>query len=151
MHTVFLKFLTLISAMIMLITSPGGAIRQPLNAKKCPAFYGAAAAAKPLAAVEVPQHPYLAKEGVNGMHGNSYNTGTYDYTGPLGVNPVVKSRSMNVFGGLVATLMFDSQGRIMCISGNVVGFRLLLMDPDTLEKYTEKQPKKGVFVNIMIL
>ena len=71
------------------------------------------------------------------MHGNSYNTGTYDYCGPLGVNPVVKSRAMNVFGGLVATLMFDSQGRIMCISGNVVGFRLLLLDADTLEILAE--------------
>lgn len=132
-RTVFLKILTFISAFIMLFTAPGGAIRQPLAARKCPAFYGTQAEAHPLDPVDVPQHPYLAPEGVNGMHGNSYNTGTYDFTGPLGIDPVVKSRSMNVFGGLVATLMFDSQGRIMCISGNVVGFRLLLLDPDTLE------------------
>ena len=132
-HTVFIKILTFISAFIMLFTAPGGAIRQPLSARRCPAFYGTRATAKPLEPVDVPQHPYLAPEGVNGMHGNSYNTGTYDFMGPLGDDPVVKSRSMNVFGGLVATLMFDSQGRIMCISGNVVGFRLLLLDPDTLE------------------
>lgn len=137
MQQVFLKILTLISAFIMLFTSPGGAIRQPLAAKKCPAYYGGPAAAQPLEPTGVPQHPYLAPEGVNGMHGNSYNTGTYDYSGPLGVDPVVRSRAMNVFGGLVATLMFDSQGRIMCISGNVVGFRLLLMDAETLEILAE--------------
>lgn len=133
MRNIFLKVLTWFSAFIMLFTAPGGAIRQPLSAKKCPAFYGTAATAKPLANTQIPQHPYLAPEGTNGMHGNSYNTGTYDYTGPLGKDPTVTSRAMNVFGGLVATLMFDSKGRIMCISGNVVGFRLLLMDAETLE------------------
>ena len=137
MNPIFLKVLTFISAFIMLFTSPGGAIRQPLKTKACPEFYGSAATSKPLSGVKVPQHPYLAKEGTNGMHGNSYNTGTYNYSGPLGISPEVKSRSMNVFGGLVATLTFDSKGRIMCISGNVVGFRLLLIDADTLEILAE--------------
>ncbi|MDD6011611.1 MAG: hypothetical protein PUC33_02070 [Oscillospiraceae bacterium] len=137
MKSFFMKILSLVSALLMLVLSPGGAIRQPLISKMCPSYYGSPAVSQPLGEVEVPQHPYLAAEGVNGMHGNSYNTGAYSYSGPLGVNPVVKSRSMNVFGGLVATLMFDSQGRIMCISGNVVGFRLLLMDADTLEILAE--------------
>ena len=137
MHNLFLKILTFFSAFIMLFTSPCGAIRQPLIAKWCPPFYGSAAVAKPLEKTRVPQHPYLAPEGTNGMHGNSYNSGTYDYCGPLGKNPTVTSRSMNVFGGLVATLMFDSKGRIMCISGNVVGFRLLLLDAQTLEILAE--------------
>ena len=130
---VFLKVLTALSAFLMLFLSPGGAIRQPAAADKCPDFMGSSVTAKPLDDIVVPQNPYLAEEGRNGMHGNSYNTGCYNNMGPLGVNPVVKSRSLNVFGGLVATLTFDSQGRIMCISGNVVGFRLLLLDADTLE------------------
>ena len=135
--TVFMKVLSFVSAFLMLFLSPGGAIRQPLVSKSCPEFIGTAATANPLDEIVVPQHPYLAVEGTNGMHGNSYNTGSYNYMGPLGVNPVVKSRSMNVFGGLVATLMFDSKGRIMCISGNAVGFRLLLIDADTLEILAE--------------
>ena len=134
---VFMKILSALSAFLMFFLSPGGAIRQPLISRSCPAYYGQAATSKPLEKINVPQHPLLAKEGTNGMHGNSYNTGTYDYSGPLGINPVVRSRSMNVFGGLVATLMFDSKGRIMCISGNVVGFRLLLIDADTLEILAE--------------
>lgn len=140
MKGIFIKILSAVSAFIMLFTSPGGQIRQPRAASKCPGFFGEAATANPLddeGNIDVPQHPYLADEGTNGMHGNSYNTDTYDYMGPLGINPVVKSRSMNVFGGLVATLMFDSKGRIMCISGNVVGFRLLLIDADTLEILAE--------------
>ena len=67
------------------------------------------------------------------MHSNSYNTGAYDFDAPTGKNTVINSKSMNVFGGLCATTMFDSEGRLMCISGNVVGFRLLLMDPETLD------------------
>ena len=137
MNRFFIWILSVLSSVIMLFTSPGGAIRQPPAAVRCPKFYGTPAAAKSLGAVEGFRHPLLADEGTNGMHGNSYNTGAYSYSGPLGVEPVVKSRSMNVFGGLVATLMFDSFGRIMCISGNVVGFRLLLMDADTLEILAE--------------
>ena len=137
MYQFFIRFLSLISSIIMLFTSPGGAIRQPLAAARCPNYYGSPAVAKSLGTVDGFAHPLLAEEGTNGMHGNSYNTGAYNYSGPLGVDPVVKSRSMNVFGGLVATLMFDSHGRIMCISGNVVGFRLLLMDADTLEILAE--------------
>lgn len=133
----FLKILTALSAFLMLFLSPGGAIAQPAAANKCPKFMGNVAVADEMDEIVVPQNPYLAQEGRNGMHGNSYNTGCYNNMGPLGVNPVVKSRSLNVFGGLVATCMFDSQGRIMCISGNVVGFRLLLLDPDTLEILAE--------------
>lgn len=118
-------------------TSPGGHIRQPSAAKKCPSFYGEAATANYLGDISGFSHPYLAQEGCNGMHGNSYNTGAYDYDSPLGVNPVVNSKSMELFGGLVATLMFDSKGRIMCISGNVLGFRLLLVDAETLEILSE--------------
>ena len=137
MKQIFLKVFTFLTSIVMLFTSPGGAIRQPLKSRQCPDYYGAPAVSKPLSEVNVPQHPFLAKEGTNGMHGNSNNTGTYNYNGPLGINPEVKSRSMNVFGGLVATLTFDSKGRIMCISGNVVGFRLLLIDADTLEILAE--------------
>lgn len=137
MNAIFIKILSFFSAFLMFFLSPGGQIGRSLVSKRCPAFYGETAVANPLGEVEVPQHPYLAGEGLNGMHGNSYNTDAYSFSGPLGKNPVVKSRSLNVFGGLVATLMFDSKGRIMCISGNVVGFRLLLLDADTLEILAE--------------
>lgn len=138
LYKVFIKIISAFSAFIMLFTSPGGQISMSkIKAAKCPKFYGQPAQAKYLGEVDIPQHPYLAPEGVNGMHGNSYATDAYSYSGPLGINPVVKSKSMNVFGGLVATLMFDSKGRIMCVSGNVVGFRLLLLDPDTFEILAE--------------
>ena len=112
MYDLFVKVLSFFSAFLMLFLSPGGHIGTSVHDKSCPEFFGEPAEVNELAPIEVPQHPYLAAEGTNGMHGNSYNTGSYNYMGPLGINPVVTSRSMNVFGGLVATLTFDSKGRI---------------------------------------
>lgn len=111
----------------------GGPIAQPAVNKTPPAFYGTSVSSEPLSKTTVDHNPYLAEEGVNGMHGNTYNTDTYDYAGPLGKNPVVKSRSLNTFGGLAATTVFDSKGRLICISGGLAGFKLLLLDPDSLE------------------
>ncbi len=111
----------------------GDGIHKPIGTNKVPTYYGEPAVAKPMEEQIIPQHPFLAEEGKNGMHGNSYNTGTYNYAGPLGIDPVVKSRSMNLFGGLCATLMFDSQGRIITVSGNMTGFKLSLLDAETLE------------------
>ncbi|MBR2414559.1 MAG: hypothetical protein IKB13_08665 [Clostridia bacterium] len=111
----------------------GDEIHKPIGSDEIPTFYGETAIPKAQRKQIIPQHPYLAEEGRNGMHGNSYNTGTYNYAGPIGYNPVVTSRSMNLFGGLCATLMFDSQGRIITVSGNMTGFKLSLLDADTLE------------------
>lgn len=137
MKAVLIKIISAISAFIMLFTSPGGSIAGSIYDKSCPDFYGRPAVAKNLGEIEGFDHPYLAAEGRNGMHANSYNTGAYSFMGPLGIDPVIKSKSMNLFGGLVATLMFDSQGRMMCISGNVLGFRLLLIDPENFDILAE--------------
>ena len=136
MNTILLKILTILSSAIMLITSPGGQIAKTLLSYFCPEYLDVNESyeVKPLEENVVQfEHPFLAEEGKNGMHGNSYNTGSYDYDAPTGKDVTIKSKSMNVFGGLCATTMFDSKGRIMCISGNVVGFRVLLLDPDTLD------------------
>ncbi len=136
--SLIVKILTPLSKFIMKMISPDGQIKQPKISGKCPKFYGSPAISKNLGNKNRNfQNPYMAPEGRNGMHGDSYNTEAYPYDGVLGVNPVVRSKSLNVFGGMLATLMFDSKGRIMTISGNVVGFRLLLMDPDTLDILAE--------------
>ncbi len=116
--------------------SKGSIKHNPIDAT-LPQYYGKPATAKPIEEITVPQHPYLATEGRNGMHGNSYNTGSYNYDAPLGINPTVNSVSLNAIGGEVASVTFDSKGRIFAISGGFAGFRLLLLDPDTLEVLAE--------------
>ena len=62
-----------------LYLKPGGPIKNAGYVKDCPPFYGTVAEANPLESTQVPQHPLMAPEGTNGMHGNTYNTGTYNY------------------------------------------------------------------------
>ncbi|MFC1671196.1 hypothetical protein ACFL20_12465 [Spirochaetota bacterium] len=102
---------------------------------KCsqPLFVGKPALPKKLPPVNIPKHPFLAPQGKNGMHSDSYISGTYQWSGPLGNNPRVKSSSLSILGGLMATLAVDSKGRLIGVSGNLFDFKLLLLDPETLE------------------
>ncbi len=102
-----------------------------------PKYFGSPATANPVDPIVVPDHPYLAEQGRNSMHGNSYSTGSYNYDAPLGINPVVTSQAYNSIGGEVANVQFDSKGRIIAVSGGFAGFRLLLLDPDSLEILAE--------------
>lgn len=113
--------------------SPGGEI--PMGSGVCdvPMFIGQTAQSNPLTPTPIPSHPYLAEQGKNGMHSDSYCTGTYPWSGPLGSNPQITSLSMGLLGGLVATVAVDTQGRLICVSGGLLGFKLLLLDPDTLQ------------------
>jgi outer membrane protein assembly factor BamB len=97
-----------------------------------PAFIGRPAAMRPLAPHRVPAHPFLAPQGVNGMHADSYCTGVYSWPGPLGHNPGVVSASLARWGGEAATVVFDRRGRLICVSGNIFNFQLLLLDPRDL-------------------
>ena len=133
-----IKPLTLISKTLLHIISPDGGIPLSVNAKRIPRFYGSIAVPSDLGNKNrCFSHPYLASEGVNGMHGDSYNTDAYPFSSVLGNTPLVRSKALNVFGGMLATIMFDSKGRIIAVSGNIAGFRLLLMDPESLEILAE--------------
>lgn len=134
----WVKCLTTLSGRILPLIAPDGQIPLPKRAKKIPRFFGSTAVPKDLGDKNRTfSHPFLAPEGVNGMHGDSYNTEAYPFPSVLGKSPVVRSKALNVFGGMLATLMFDTKGRIMAVSGNLTGFRLLLMDPTTLDVLAE--------------
>lgn len=83
-----------------------------------------------------PQHPYMAGNGSNTMHGDSYTSGAHAEAGPLGVNPKVTTASFRPIGGQCATVAFDSQGRIVTVCAGFDGFDLRLLDPVTLGEYT---------------
>ncbi|MCQ2472213.1 MAG: hypothetical protein MJ147_09280 [Clostridia bacterium] len=119
MNSVLLKILSVLSAFIMFFTSPGGHIAKSVLHPFCPEYLDVKEGytCQPLEDGDTVQfqHPYLATEGQNGMHSNSFNTGAYDFDAPTGKDVEINSKSMNVFGGLCATTMFDSKGRLMCI------------------------------------
>jgi hypothetical protein len=125
-----------LSSVVLLLCAgcePGGEI--PMGPGQCdvPQFIGAPAGTEPLPAFAIPEHPGLAPQGTNGMHGDSYCTGTYPWAGPRGVHPQVRSLSMGPIGGMFATVAVDSLGRLVCVSGGFLDFKLLLVDPVSLE------------------
>ena len=86
----------------------------------------------PLPHLPVPQHPFMAPNGRNGMHCDPYMTDTYEVGGPLGVSPQVNS----TYRGWeeCATVTFDGQGRIITVCMDFRGPTILLLDPLTLNE-----------------
>ncbi len=100
-------------------------------------YFGSPATINPLPEHVVPQHPYLAPQGRNGMHGDSYASGVYNEMGPLGVDPVLETESYGAYGGECATAVFNSQGMLISVCTSLISMRLILMDPVTLEPLAE--------------
>lgn len=123
------------SLLLFVVTACGQGKPIPMGpgANLVPKFIGAPATAKPLTPIRIPSHPFLAAQGQNGMHSDSYASGSYPWSGPLGNSPRVRSASLGILGGLVATVSIDSNGRLICVKGDFSGFELLLMDPVTLK------------------
>ncbi|KAA1427648.1 hypothetical protein [Nocardioides antri] len=100
-----------------------------------PQFEGSAATPRPLAAPEVPQHPYLSPNGTSSMHNDAYSTDAYDVSGPLGRRLSVRSRSYGIRE--CATIAFDSRDRLVGLCGGLEGFTMMVIDPVTLEAVDE--------------
>jgi hypothetical protein len=86
----------------------------------------------PLADMTIPPHPYMARHGASCMHSDPYTTNTYPWSGPLGQDVEVHSRSMGFLGGECPTINFDSHGRIITVCVRDRRPSLVLLDPKTL-------------------
>jgi hypothetical protein len=96
-------------------------------------YFGQPAQTAPLPAQTIPAHPYLAAQGQNGMHGDSYAGKVQDWPAPLGRHPQVRSKSLStLFGGECATVSFDAKGRVRAVCATLLSFRLYLLDAQTL-------------------
>ncbi len=92
--------------------------------------YRSVDSAQPIPHVKIPQHPFMASNAGNNMHDDAFMSDTYEARGPIGVNTVVRSRSLG-FGGY-GTITTDGAGRLVGVYGNGRGFRVELLDPYTL-------------------
>ncbi len=97
-----------------------------------PHYVGRPAEPHPIVVPPVPQHPFMAANGANNMHDDSYVTDTHVASGPLGVNPVVISAARGVLGGECASVTFDQHRRIVTVCMSARSAKLLLLDPRTL-------------------
>lgn len=102
--------------------------QQPFG-RPAPDFVGSPAIANPFPAKPVPQSPYMAPNGRNGVHLDAYQSDTYTFAGPLGHSPEVTSTFL---AALCGTVTFDSKGRIIvvCVGRRPIAY---LMDPVTLQ------------------
>jgi hypothetical protein len=94
-------------------------------------YEGSAADLPALPSNNVPQNPFLAAEGRNSMHNDSWATDAYPGPGPRGDRPKVSSGLYGVEE--CATIAFDDAGRIIGLCGNLLGPVLRLIDPNSLD------------------
>ena len=143
----FIEKLPLIVVLIISITSCSRGILKshPRTAEKSgvKAVYGSQPQAKPLAPIKVPANTYLFN-GRNGIHYDTYNSDVTNDAGPMGKEPVLVTKKLNLLGKSMPTTLFDSKGRIISVMITFTGTKLLLMDPLTLEILAEeKLPRKN--------
>lgn len=82
----------------------------------------------------VENHPYLAALGQGTMHGDSFQSDTHPFNGPTGKAVEVRTRQGgNWLPRQCATYVYRSDGKIISMCGGLSGFRLVLIDPTTLE------------------
>ncbi|UVE17464.1 hypothetical protein NVV93_18135 [Pseudomonas sp. LS44] len=77
-------------------------------------------------------HPYLASIGM--MHGDGFQSDTHSAVGPMGTALEVRTRQAgNTLPRQCATYVIRSDGKIVSMCGGIAGFRIVLIDPATLE------------------
>jgi len=87
----------------------------------------------PVNHVSVPQHPFLAPNGLSNMHNDAYMTDTYETGGPLNQDPQVTIKSYADGPNTVSTITFDSEGRIILTSASMQNYSILMLDPDSMD------------------
>lgn len=116
-----------------------------------PHYVGVPHTPNPAVGTTPPQHPYMADNGANLMHGDSYESGTHTASGPLGIDPKVRSSAFAPIGGLCAAMTFDSQGRIVTVCGSFQNFTLRLLDPVSLGQYAAKTlPQRSTTIQALL-
>ena len=79
-------------------------------------------------------NPFLAAETNGTMHGDGGQSDTHLAAGPFGGNLEVRSRQAgNGLTRQCSTFVYRSDGKPIVMCGGVSGFRMMLLDPDSLE------------------
>lgn len=101
-----------------------------------PSYVGRPAITTPVAGVDIPQHPHLARNGASSMHNDAWASDAYSWAGPTGDSPEVDTAWYGVEE--CATLAFDSRDRIVALCGDLEGPALHVLDPDSMRSLATK-------------
>ncbi|MDQ3996821.1 MAG: hypothetical protein M3303_07350, partial [Gemmatimonadota bacterium] len=103
--------------------------QDPSDEASVPAFAGAPATPRGVAAPDVPRHPHMAPNGASNTHNDAYQTDTYTGPGPLGDRMSVIS---SFFVAECGTVTFDREGRIVSVCVGLQGPFVALIEPRDL-------------------
>ena len=114
------------------------------DAEDVPEFIGFPASPVSIPAESIPEHPYMAANGVSNIHMDGYMSDTYRTGGPLGHSPEVKS---SLLTGECATATFDSKGRIVTVCPGPFVDLLYMVDPESLDALAIlRLPRRGILL-----
>jgi len=117
------------------VGSPASADLSTAGLLRVPTYVGAPATARPIEHPPIPEHPFMSANGTSSMHDDAYASDAYAVSGPLGIDPQVKSTFYGVRE--CATMAFDSRDRIVALCGGLEGFRMMVIDPATLRPVSQ--------------
>jgi len=131
-----------LAAVAVVVIVPDGVLPIPPGAGRVvtPSYVGHPATPHPIA-LDLPQHPGLARNGASSMHDDAWASDSYPWAGPLGRSPEVDTAWFGVEE--CATLAFDSHGRLVALCGTWSGPRLHVLDPDSMRPLVSRTlPKR---------
>ncbi|MCP4628070.1 MAG: hypothetical protein GY850_31805 [bacterium] len=131
----FIICIAVLLLLSLLIWFNKGGNPEPIPSAKitAPLLIGSPAVAKPVTPNNRP-HPYMAPGGISTIHAGGDNSDVHLTSGPLARNPKVISRQGTKFpGGMHSSFIFTRDELMIVFSGSFGGFKLLLLDPETLE------------------
>lgn len=83
---------------------------------------------------EIAAYPGLAPDSNASIHGDGYQSDVHPFAVPIGSNLKIRSRMAgNGMRRQCSTITFRSDGKIVTMCGGLSGFRMVLIDPDSLE------------------
>jgi hypothetical protein len=95
---------------------------------------GPASTAAPLVGPGPAPFPYLADAGRAGMHADGANSDTHPGAGPVGIDPIVRTRrGGGMLGGQCPMQVFNQDGLLTVFCASLLGAQFLLIDPGTLD------------------
>ena len=137
MNRVRLTAAALLAATAVLVPASAGSALGGLPIPSLPTdlltepFSGTAATANPLPHEAIKQNSFLSPNGTSSMHNDAYASDAYEVSGPLGRNLQVRSAWYGV--SECATVAFDSHDRMVGLCGDLLGFRMRIIDPTSLK------------------
>ncbi|GGO74384.1 hypothetical protein [Nocardioides deserti] len=121
----------------VVVVLPDGLLPIPpgAGAAVTPGYTGRPFTAQPVE-LDVPQHPFLAPNGLSSMHHDAWATDATVHPGPLGESPRVETAWYGVEE--CATLAFDSHERLVALCGDLQGPRMHVLDPESMRPLVSK-------------